>query len=155
MFSKDRAEKKAEKKAQMKADKQNVAKRKALANAAPSILSTNITVTGDLVCEGEIQVDGTVEGDVKCAKLTVGPTGTIRGSVVADWVSVQGAVNGEIRAVNIHLTRTSRVFGDVLHDSLKIEPGALIEGHCRRVEKSEDSGEPTINLIVDQSRTTA
>lgn len=151
MFSKDKAEKQAQKKAQ----KESAAKRKAIMSSAPSILSANLTVTGDLVCEGEIQVDGTIEGDVKCIKLTVGPTGTIRGSVVAETVSVQGAVSGEIRGTNVDLTRSSRVFGDVLHDSLKIEPGALIEGHCRRVEKSQEPEEPTINLIVDQSRTTA
>ena len=118
---------------------------------APSILSGDLTITGDLNCEGEIQIDGTVEGDVKCGKLTVGQSGNIKGSVVTDVALIRGAVSGEIRAAKVTMTRTSKVYGDVIHESLMIEPGALIEGHCRRID-GQSSQETPINLIVDQSR---
>lgn len=119
---------------------------------APSILSGDLTITGDLNCEGEIQIDGTVEGDVKCAKLTVGQSGNIKGSVITDVALIRGSVSGEIRAAKVTMTRTSKVYGDVLHESLMIEPGALIEGHCRRIDGQSASQETPINLIVDQSR---
>lgn len=118
---------------------------------APSILSADLVLTGDLKCEGEVQIDGTVEGDVKCAKLTIGQSGTIRGSIVTEAALIRGMVSGEIRAAKVTMTRTSRVYGDVLHESLMIEPGALIEGNCRRIT-SEAEPEATINLIVDQTK---
>ena len=42
--------------------------------AAPSLVSANLQVVGNLNTEGEIQIDGMVEGDVTCNKLTVGET---------------------------------------------------------------------------------
>lgn len=122
-------------------------------SSAPSILSPDLVITGDLKCDGEVQIDGTVEGDVTCAKLTVGESGTIRGSIVTDAALIRGSVNGEIRATKITMTRSSRVHGDVLHESLMIEPGAQIEGHCRRMDGKTSIQEGPINLIVDQSRT--
>lgn len=120
--------------------------------SAPSILSGNLTISGNLTCDGEIQIDGTVEGDVKCARLTVGESGHIRGSVITDVALIRGSVSGEIRAGKVHMTASSRVYGDVLHETLMIEPGALIEGHCRRVDGHGQPQEAPINLIVDQTR---
>ena len=39
---------------------------KTAASVAPSILGTDLAITGDLVSEGEIQIDGKVNGDVRC-----------------------------------------------------------------------------------------
>ena len=139
MFSKGKAKKKAS----------NGSRANGL--PAPSILSGDLTIAGDLNCEGEIQIDGTVEGDVRCARLTVGHSGNIKGSVVTDVALIRGSVSGEIRAAKVTMTRTSKVQGDILHESLMIEPGAMIEGHCRRIDSSGSQDTP-INLIVDQTR---
>ena len=45
---------------------------------------------------GELVVDGTVRGDVKVARLTVGETGNVEGSVMADYVEVRGRVVGGV-----------------------------------------------------------
>jgi cytoskeletal protein CcmA (bactofilin family) len=36
------------------------------------------------------------------------------------------------------------MIGDILHESLSIEPGAHIEGHCRRIESAADEGGLTV-----------
>lgn len=114
---------------------------------APSILSADMQVTGDIVSDGEVQVDGILSGDVKCAKLTIGESGRISGSVVADECLVHGEVVGQIRSDSVTLSRSSRVEGDVLHDTLAIEPGARLDGHCRRIEAS-DADDPKLDLVV-------
>ena len=35
-------------------------------NVPPSILSQGLSIAGDIVSGGDVQVDGTVDGDVKC-----------------------------------------------------------------------------------------
>ena len=40
--------------------------------AAPSILSSDLTVVGNLKTSGDIQVEGTVEGDIHAHLRTVG-----------------------------------------------------------------------------------
>jgi len=38
-------------------------------SGAPSILSAGMQVTGDIVSDGEVQIDGELSGDIHCAKL--------------------------------------------------------------------------------------
>jgi cytoskeletal protein CcmA (bactofilin family) len=45
---------------------------------AASVLSSDLTVVGNLRTTGDIQVEGTVEGDIRAHLLTVGESATIR-----------------------------------------------------------------------------
>ncbi len=51
-----------------------------------SVLSSDLTVTGNMKTTGDIQVEGTVEGDIRAHLLTVGEGATIKGEVIADDV---------------------------------------------------------------------
>ncbi|MBB43390.1 MAG: cell shape determination protein CcmA [Rhodospirillaceae bacterium] len=139
-------------KANAKADKvlakKNDLKRK---KTAPTIISADVKVGGDLASDGEVQMDGTVHGDVSCNKLSLGKTAAVIGSVNADELLVRGKVNGEIRARIVVFKETARVQGDVFHETLCIEPGAQLEGHCRRLNPEDgNSGDSVgINLVVD------
>ncbi|MEQ9643792.1 MAG: polymer-forming cytoskeletal protein [Alphaproteobacteria bacterium] len=106
------------------------------ASGAPSLISNNLTVTGNMKTEGEIQIDGTIEGDVHCGALTVGEKASITGEIVADRIIVHGNVSGRIRARQVQLATTAHVIGDVYHDTLAIEAGAFLEGHCKRNDSS-------------------
>ncbi|MBB4312693.1 bactofilin family protein [Roseospira marina] len=109
----------------------------------PSIVSADLTVTGDLVSAGEIQIDGRVEGDIKCASLIIGIAGAVTGEVSAQTVRMHGTVSGQVIAKSVFLASTARMVGDVTHESLAIEPGAFMEGHCRRMTEMPDLNLPT------------
>lgn len=117
-----------------KPDKDKPAPRPVSTNrsAAPSLIAANLVVTGNLQSEGEIQVDGRVEGDVSCDKVLVGEKAQIAGEIQAKEIIVRGEVNGLIKGGRVELARTARVIGDVWHESLAIEAGAYLDGHCRR-----------------------
>jgi cytoskeletal protein CcmA (bactofilin family) len=137
MFSKDK--------------KDGAGKRKA---APPTIISADLRVNGNVTSDGEIQIDSIVDGDVRSNKLSVGQSGRIKGAVTAEKMLVRGRVIGEIRARVITLASTARVKGDALHETLTIEPGAQLEGHCRpmetvkQIEGAAQPGEGGINLVV-------
>ena len=99
------------------------------ANSAPSIIGSDVSIKGDLTTLGEIQLDGTIEGDVRSASLTVGEHGSVQGTVIADEVVVKGAVTGQIKGRNIRLEKTAKVKGDLFHETLSVEAGAFIEGN--------------------------
>jgi cytoskeletal protein CcmA (bactofilin family) len=101
--------------------------------AVPSIVSADLSIEGNLNSAGEIQVDGVVNGDIRCKALIVGVKGSVVGEVVAQTVRLHGAVKGMIRAKSVFLASTARMSGDVEHESLAIEPGAYMEGHCKRI----------------------
>lgn len=98
----------------------------------PSVISTTLHVTGNLKSDGEIQIDGTVEGDVACHRLTIGEQADISGEISAEEVVVRGGVNGRIRARTVQLEKSAKVTGDIWHDTLSIEAGAFLEGVCKR-----------------------
>jgi cytoskeletal protein CcmA (bactofilin family) len=108
-------------------------------NGAPSIISSNLHIVGDLNTNGEIQIDGTVDGDVKGNSLTVGTQATVNGEISADSVVVRGAVNGRIKADTVQLADTAKVNGDIWHQSLAVEAGAHLEGHCKRWSKEQEA----------------
>ena len=72
----------------------------------------------------------------------IGPDMSVRGDVEAATVRVSGSVAGSLRAREVILTATAKMQGDVYHEVLSIEPGALLEGHCRRLEPVLTGEEP-------------
>ncbi len=112
----------------------------AAVKAVPSIISSDLTIEGNLNSSGEIQVDGVVHGDIRCKALIVGVKGSVTGEVVAQTVRMHGAIKGMIRAKSVFLASTARMAGDVEHESLAIEPGAYIEGHCKRITETAAGG---------------
>lgn len=99
---------------------------------APSILSSDITITGDLRSSGDIQIEGSVEGDVRSQVVIIGETATVRGEVVGEEVVVHGRVVGRLRGVKVRLSATARVEGDIVHKTIAIENGAHFEGSVHR-----------------------
>lgn len=114
----------------------------------PSIVSADLRVVGDLSSKGEIHVDGNIEGDIRCQVLVIGQSGTVTGQIISDSVRVHGTLTGQIRARSVFLAATARVVGDVSHESLAIEPGAFLEGHCGRMEKSEPKAVSAVEAPV-------
>lgn len=93
-----------------------------------SILSADTTLTGDLVSTGDLTIEGTVDGSIKCRCLTLSGQPTISGSAEAEAVHLCGTFNGELRASKVVLTKTAKMRGDIFQESLEIHPGADFEG---------------------------
>ncbi len=108
--------------------------RSALKTSMPSIISADLRINGDLICSGDVQVDGWVEGDIQSRNIVIGEGATVQGSLQAESVRVCGLVNGQIKADSVVLEKTAKVTGDVLHKTLAIEQGAYLEGMCKRLE---------------------
>ena len=122
--------------------------------SAPSILSSDLHVIGNLNSDGEIQIDGVVDGDIYTNTLMVGEAAVIKGEIHADNLIVHGTVNGQINGRSVSLMKTAHVVGDIHHEELAIEKGAFLEGHCQRVKIGTDkkeTGKAKINLFKDKS----
>ena len=99
--------------------------------SAPSIISADLSINGNLNSGGDIQVDGTVEGDIVSNTLTISGSATVRGAIEAETVVIAGSVTGQIKARHVTLSKTARVIAGVVQERLSIEPGAFFEGNCR------------------------
>jgi cytoskeletal protein CcmA (bactofilin family) len=105
-----------------------------------SVLSADLHVTGNMKTTGDIQVEGTVEGDIRAHLLTIGETATIKGEVIADDVVINGRIVGRVRGLKVRLTSTARVEGDIIHKTIAIESGAHFEGSVQRQDDPLNPG---------------
>jgi cytoskeletal protein CcmA (bactofilin family) len=105
-----------------------------------SVLSADLHVTGNMKTTGDIQVEGTVVGDIRAHLLTIGETATIKGEVVADDVVINGRIVGRVRGLKVRLTSTARVEGDIIHKTIAIESGAHFEGSVQRQDDPLNPG---------------
>jgi cytoskeletal protein CcmA (bactofilin family) len=121
--------------------------RGASGSGVPSIISDDMSVSGNLTGDGAMQIDGTVEGDIRCAHLTLGKSAQVRGEIECDTVHVHGSVTGEIRARSVTLSATAHVTGDIQHEELSIEVGAYMEGQLLR----RDATQSRLNLVVGET----
>jgi len=106
--------------------------------AAPSTLNgkpettigTNTSIVGTLKSDGNIRIDGSVEGDIEIlGNLIIGEGGRVIATIKAQNVHVSGAVKGEITAVEqLEISPTGKVWGDITTAALHIEPGGLFRG---------------------------
>ena len=110
------------------------------AKPAASVLSSDLTVVGNIKTTGDVQIEGTLEGDIRAHLLTVGEGATIRGEIVADDVVVNGRVVGRVRGLKVRLTSTAKVEGDIIHKTIAIESGAHFEGSVQRQDDPLGNG---------------
>lgn len=105
-----------------------------------STLSADLHIVGNIKTSGDIQVEGTIEGDIRAHLLTVGESATIKGEVTADDVIVNGRIVGRVRGLKVRLTSTARVEGDIVHKTIAIESGAHFEGSVQRQDDPLNPG---------------
>jgi cytoskeletal protein CcmA (bactofilin family) len=112
-----------------------------------SIISSDLTIKGDLVCTGDLQIDGRVDGDITCRTLTLGAEPVINSRVKAETVRICGSFTGEIRAKKVVLTSSARVKGDIYQDSLELERGASFEGFVGRLDSGKGGQETRVAAL--------
>lgn len=115
---------------------------------SPTIISEDMTITGAIDSEGEVMLDGRVDGEIASGRINVGQTGKIFGSLSAENVVVHGFVDGQIRGGEVTLSNTATVTGDIYHETLIVEPGAQLDGQCRPLSAHDEEGTQEINLVV-------
>jgi cytoskeletal protein CcmA (bactofilin family) len=126
--------------------------RAAARQGVPSLISQDMRITGDLVSDGDIQVDGTIDGNVKTGMLTVGEGAQIRGEIEADSVRVCGSVTGQIQARSVEIVKTANVVADIIHETLSIEAGASVTGNFKRADAKAPAPaivEKRVDLVPD------
>ena len=114
---------------------------------AVSYLAAGMSITGNIVCDGTMQVFGRIVGQVRADDIEVGDGAEVEGNIIAQNLTVRGHVKGTIRAVRVKLLGNGTVDGDILHRSLAIEEHARFEGGSRPVENPTEMTETHVGSI--------
>src|SRR5262245_6991596 len=97
-----------------KADSDKTPRKK---DTIPSIITRDVNLLGNIVSDGVLDVDGTIDGNVRADTLTVRAHGIINGEVFADTLYVYGKIKGLIRARYVHLYGSCHIEGVIMHES--------------------------------------
>ena len=101
----------------------------------PSVLAADLRIRGDIEGEGDLVVEGRLEGSIACGSLTIGEGGEVVGTIRAESVMLHGRIEGEVEADHVTLARTARMIGDVRHAVLTVETGAEVVGRYSRIDQ--------------------
>src|SRR5215813_8998303 len=99
-----------------------------------SCIGSDMSIVGNIECEGPAQIFGRIEGEVRASDLQISDGAHVEGSVIAQNVTICGRVKGTIRAVRVKLQNGGAVEGDIFHRTLSIDENSQFEGSSRRVE---------------------
>ena len=94
-------------------------------------IGPSIVIKGDVTSSENMTVAGRVEGDITVREhaLVVAAGGTVRGSIVANYVIVHGEVLGTITAeARVEVTATGFVRGDITAPRMVLSEGATLHG---------------------------
>lgn len=100
--------------------------------ATSAFLGKGSRVTGKLVFEGTVRIEGHVEGEITAQDtLTVGETAVLNAQITGGSVIVHGKVTGDITArKRLEIRAPGKVFGNISTPSLVIHDGVIFEGQC-------------------------
>lgn len=103
-------------------------------------LAAGTTVKGDVITQGDIRIDGRVEGSlVSESKLVVGNTGVIVGDVKCATANVSGLLEGVVAVSEmLKVQATGKLSGEITYGKLSVEPGAELEGKLSITGKVKD-----------------
>ena len=89
------------------------------------------TITGNIVSEEDLEIQGTVEGSVRVPnhQVTVGAEGHVKASVEAQIVMVYGKITGDVVAADlVELEKGGIVGGDIKAPRIIMHDGAIVVG---------------------------
>ena len=112
--------------------------------ASKAVISAEVHILGCLKTDSEVEIEGRIEGDVRCKHLTVGESGAVIGDITAEEVVVRGKVKGVIRASRVLVLRGAHVESEICHAKLSIEEGSYFKG----TSAPNDSEEINVSSIT-------
>lgn len=98
-----------------------------MADRTGSRIGVQMVITGDVHCESQVVVEGTLSGIFSGTRLIVGETGHVKGHVTSNVIECSGHIEGDIVTGSFILKKTARHAGTVETTELTVEPGAVLD----------------------------
>ncbi|AXO80814.1 polymer-forming cytoskeletal protein [Olleya aquimaris] len=97
-----------------------------------NIIAKGTKIAGDFFSEGDLRVDGTVEGNIETTgKVVIGKDGLINGTLKCSNAYFEGKLVGNLELTEtLTLKSTAHIEGDVITQKLAVEPGAIFNVSC-------------------------
>jgi cytoskeletal protein CcmA (bactofilin family) len=97
-----------------------------------TIVGPSVKIQGDLNSEGNIQIEGEVEGKINTSEnIQIGQNAKVIAEMKAGNAVIAGEVIGNVHiAGSLILLSTANIKGDITCSVLRVEDGAIFSGKC-------------------------
>ena len=112
-------------------------------SGALSFIGSEVTISGNISGNGDLHLDGTVEGDIHCGSLILGAGGRVKGNISAEKVTLAGTVGGTVNARSLIVEKSAHINGDLSYENVSIETGAHVDGRL-----TQRSAEGQLKLVA-------
>jgi rare lipoprotein A len=122
----------------------------------PSFIGRELQVSGDLVTYNDLVLEGRIDGDCVCRRLTIKVGGILNGDVVAEEVLIAGSVTGKILAKIVGIDSRAAISGEINYCDLIVERNRFFDVTCHRISieawrKPENLEPPSGPPVVQSS----
>lgn len=113
-----------------------------------TIIADGTVVHGAMAVDGNLRLDGTVEGGISCTgKMVIGPKGHVKGNVRSAGLVLHGFLEGDVHTSEDLVLKSSCVMkGDIYTVGLEIEPQAKFNGACNTLDNTPAVVEPILEI---------
>ena len=94
-----------------------------------AVIASGANFKGQIKNALAIEVNGSVEADIKAEKLTIGDSGKFVGAANVELVVISGYYDGNMDAGSIWATATAEISGKIQYKTIQLDRGAAL--NCR------------------------
>lgn len=116
-----------------------------------SVIADDLHIKGEVTTQGDIELKGTLVGEVTCRTLLIAEDAKVEGTATAEKVVVRGAVDGQVNGIRVTLTSSAKVKGELVCKALSVDEEAYFDGTSQRVNDPLGQGE-SITAKPDSDR---
>jgi cytoskeletal protein CcmA (bactofilin family) len=112
-----------------------------------TLIANNCEVSGDLHFSDQLQINGTVKGNIYAvegskAVVTVSEKGRVKGEIRVPNVIINGKVHGDVHSdKHIELAAKAEIKGNVFYNLIEMVMGSRVDGNLVHTKVGKDKAE--------------
>ena len=109
-----------------------------------TVIGRNIRFKGEITGDEDLYLDGSIEGSVQAPghRVTVGPNGQVKATILAREVIIEGKVHGRVEATGrVQIAGSGAMNGEISTPVIAVQEGAWFYGSLDTRSRGTDASQ--------------
>ncbi len=108
-----------------------------------NVFAQGTKIVGNIVSDGDIRVDGEIEGEIKTSgRVVLGKNSLVTGTITCPNAEILGKFTGKIQiSETLSIRETAIVEGEIITKKLAIDVNAIFNGTCNMNQETSATKE--------------
>lgn len=106
------------------------------------MIGEGVTITGSIKANNEVNIQGTIDGDIECNSVTINKSGNVKGKIKTETMTVEGKAEGEMKINDVlNIKSQGNVNGKIFYGKIQIDEGGKLSGEINHHDKDNKQEE--------------